>query len=208
VRFACSLAAEGRYTHVTCEPGEYDGHPPLPFLKIGSRLRFLHPDRLAVACALMFSKWVSGSFGIEKGIGPATAAALGRFFEPGKPLFEDVSLVPAAIPIGDRDAVLRVPGSRAEADESGASVRVGLADDQAFSSHLTPAELRFASNARIFAQEEHERTSALLALTTLFAEDFSLRRILSFRAGHAGEEEIDRQRQLLASVNIALEVAD
>jgi len=208
LRFACSLAAEGRYTHVTCEPGEYDGCPSLPFLKIASRLRFLHPDRLAVACALMFSKWVSGSFGIEKGICPATAAALGRFFEPGRPLFEHVSLMPAAIPIGDRDAVLMLPGTPAGADESAASVRVGLADDQAFSSHLTPGELRFASNARIFAQAEHERTAALLALTTLFAEDFSLRRVLSFRAVHAGQDEFDRQRQLLASVNIALEVAD
>jgi len=206
LRFACTLAAEGRYTHVTCEPGEYDGFPPLPFLRIASRIRFLHPDRLAVACALLFSRYVSGSFGTEKSIGPATAAALRRYFEPGRPFFEGVSLVPAAIPSGDRDGVLIV-GPQAGDHVAGNAVRIGFADDQAFSSWLTPAELRFASNAQLFTQTPADRTSALIALTTLFAEDFSIRRILSLRASHLDDEQIERQRQLLASVNIGLEMA-
>jgi hypothetical protein len=207
LRFACSLAAEGRYTHLACEPGEYDGHPPVPFLKIANRIRFLNADRLAVASALLFSKYISGSFATEKAIGPATVAALRRFLEPGKPLFEDVSLVPAAIPVGDRDAVLLVEPEDRE-PEGCVAVKVGFADDQAFSSYLTPKEIRFATNARLFAQAGHERTSALMALTALFAEDFSIRRILSLRTRHLDQQQIDRQRQLLASVNIALEMID
>jgi hypothetical protein len=206
MRFACIAAPEG-HTQITCEPGDYDAHPPVRLLKIANRIRFVHPDRLAVCCALLFAKYVSGSLRTEKDFGPATATALRRFFEPRKLLFESVSLVPAAIPVGDRNAVVIGEPEAGRVVPPGA-VRVELADDHAFSSYLSAAELRFSTNVRLFAAASQERTSALIALATLFAEDFSIRRIISFRAGHANQEHIDRSKQLLAAVNIALEIVD
>ena len=156
MRFTCISGVEGRQTHITCEPGDYDGRPPVTTLQVANRMRSLNADRFAVACALLFAKYVSGAFRIDKEMGPATATALGRFFEPRKLLFEGVSLVPAAIPIGERSALVVADG-RAARNRAPGIVTIGFADEQAFSSYLSPMELRFASNASLFAATPAEK---------------------------------------------------
>ena len=97
MQFKPNLAFEGEKTCIDWRAGPYDGHPAVPSLQIGNRLRFLHPDRFAVACALLFGSYLAGDFETNAALAPATAVAIASYFRPRTVSASKVEFKPQAL---------------------------------------------------------------------------------------------------------------
>ena len=86
---------------VVATPGDYDAHPLFSNVQISAIPQTVHPDRAAVAAALLFSPSVAGSFAMEPGCSPLASSAIREWFAPSDVHVLTVDFQPSRITAGD-----------------------------------------------------------------------------------------------------------
>ncbi|MGY5765394.1 hypothetical protein ACXET9_09340 [Brachybacterium sp. DNPG3] len=80
MRFESLTTAGAPQAEILALPGDADGHPPLPRLRLEWPLVDSSPDRLAVGTSLVFAPWMAGSGVFDEPLSPLTAQRLGEWF--------------------------------------------------------------------------------------------------------------------------------
>jgi hypothetical protein len=198
-RHTCALLAR---------TGAYDGRPRIPEVGLSALPFTVHPDRAAVAAALLHRRSVAGAFSIDPGCSPVVASAIRSWFAPVDVQVLAVEFTPSRIPGGK--ATLHV---LAEGVNDGATTAPGGHDvivrvlREGVGSVVTPGELSFVSNAALLAPHAGtawERALPAVAVALLFAEDLFADRIAV--PGIADDPALwPRVRTLLDAAGLALD---
>ena len=195
--------------------GPYDAIAPIDYLFIENRIRDVHPDRLAIACALLMGRFMSGDVELPKLCSPEVAQGLESFFAPLNVKILGADYKPFTKPVGERTALLVLPSAgcdapiMAEASDgiagSAPALTFGLCSDQVFSSSLGVSGIRIACNLRAFATNDFASLDlGVLGLCILYAEDFGISRIDLPAGAFRGVHNFDVLRRVVMSTNIEL----
>jgi hypothetical protein len=196
-RMRCALVAT---------PGEYDGLPLLTHVDVSALPLTVHPDRAAIAAALLFRSSVAGAFAMPPGCSPVVASAIRAWFAPVDVQVMSVEFKPSRITGGD--ATLHVlaeginDGAVTRTSENDVIVRV-LREGAGFVA--TRRELSLVSNGALLAGralDPLERALPAVAVALLFAEDLFAHRIALPGIGAGSLQE--RLRALLDAAALAL----
>ena len=199
-----TLGADGYSTRVELKPGPYDGTPPVDALTFRMRLRILDPSISAVATAIVAQNLAAESLNYPLPVQSHVADAIERFFSSRRFRVQPAEQVPAAIPAGNRRALL---GHGSPVGDG--SVGFTLGDASAFTSFASTSCVHVASNvACFFADDERGHAIATLAAATFVAADYGFGSICisSQCASVLGATDLERYRALLDSVNLKIRV--
>ena len=103
-----TIDEEARRTVMSARPEHYDGYPVFDSVLVSGSPFNVHPDRAAVALALIFSQTVAGSLKLPYGCSPHVASALRTFFEPVDVHILSIDFEPSRMPAGDPDTTLHL----------------------------------------------------------------------------------------------------
>lgn len=188
------VECDGFRTAFRCEPGEEDGVPVVPSVRMEARLRHQNRDRLAVASALLFIRHTGGMLAPAKGCGPGVAAGLTRLWAPRELVVAAVHAKPEPIPTGSRTVILSDETWRTMAclARHPSAMLVRLATDQSSDGYFSLRELRLASNVKLLMDGLAEvDTLFLLPLVVALAEDHDIRTIVLPMTEPARRPDID-----------------
>lgn len=201
-------------TVIEFESGPYDAVAPIDYLFIENRIRAAHPDRLAIACALLMGRFMSGDVELPKLCSPEVAQGLESFFSPLNVRVSGTEYKPFAKPVGERTALLTLPAVGRDAPvmadlscgvASSEAITFGLCSDQVFSSSLGISEVRLACNLRAFATGDPASLDlGVLGLCILYAEDFGISRIVFPAAAFHRMHNFNALRRVVMATNIEL----
>lgn len=198
MKFTRTLAVNDRETHILAEPQSYDGHPLCSTFMINHRLRFLNEDRFAVACALAYRRYISGS--IEAGpVSPRVAKAISELLKPRDIVVSNVSLEAKALPPGARNALIGVD------DKHDDGVVVNFSEGRYTPSLLTVNEIFLGTNVSALCRFQSVlHVEDYLAVLCLVAEDLSIGCVDFSKAEVAIPYDADRDNleELMEAVNI------
>jgi hypothetical protein len=207
MKFKLSLAENDYQTVIDFESGPYDGIPPMDFLYIENRIRRAAGDRLAIACALIMRDFLASEVTFPRPCSPEIGRELENFLAPLNVRVMNMEFEPEAKPISERTAVLMLPAPyevQGPELQSG-QVKFGIADDQAFRSSLSVTELQIGCNLRLLSADNLVSMGlGILGLCILFAEDFSISRIVLPEALAREIPNLDALRSLTLYSNIEL----
>jgi hypothetical protein len=200
---------------VRAVPEAYDAVPHLDTLLMdGSPLQLNH-DRLAVAAALTFGRYVSGSLELAKACSPATAAAIARYLAPAHATVTPVTLEPRALPIGagvciaaDEDDEFVAPKNARGARR--VFVLRGLRSDRFAGSLATMESLDIATNAWLHARPGDgalQLRASSVAVAVLYAETLQVDEI-AVPPLACQESDVKRVRDLLGSARLGFSVLE
>lgn len=197
------------------EPGEYDGLPLFPAIQIAATPINVHPDRAAVAAALLFRHSIAGVFAMQPGCSPLACAAIRSWFAPTDVQVLTVDLTPSRIVSGSAQLHVLAQGVNdgAETSAGGNDVRFRVLSEGA-SFLATPSEFAVVSNAGLVPDPGDSplaRAIPAVGVAVLFAEDLFANRITL--PGIDLETEADRDlsgrlRALLESAALGLSVSE
>lgn len=165
------------------ECGPYDGVPPVSSFFIEHQVRHVHPDRLAIAAALLLKPYICGPLTLPKPCSPEIAKGLEAFLAPLDVKIMSVEYAPFAKPAGARTALLAPPASDSTYDlatpTADHDLIFGLASTQEYQSVISVDEIRACCNLRALApDDETSMKQGLLGVCILCAEDALIDRIL------------------------------
>lgn len=207
MKFEISLAEHGYRTVILFESGPYDGVVPTETLFIGNRIRNVTNDRLAIACALLMHDFVASDVTFPQPCSPEVAHELENFFAPRNVRVMNTEFIPKAKPISERTAVLVLPppyDTKGPELQHG-QVKFGIAHDQAFTSYLSVTELLISCNLRVISPDNIVSFGlGVLGICILFAEDFSISRIILPEALSLAIPNLESLKSLTLHSNIEL----
>lgn len=207
MKFELSLAEDNYRTVIAFESGPYDGVAPINYIFFENRIRHVTPDRLAIACALLLHDFVASDVTFPKPCSPEVGRELEKFFAPRNVRSTSTEFVPKPKPMSERTAVLVLP---APYDVEGpelqrGQVKFGIAHDQAFTSHLGVTKLLVSCNLRLLSPDRIASIGlGVLGICILFAEDFSISRIVLPEALSREIPNLDALKSLTLLSNIEL----
>ena len=186
MKLRISLAEFDYRTRIYLESGEYDAIPPLDSVFIENRLRYLTPDRLALACALLVYDYVAGPMELPKACSPEMSRALEQIFNPRNVRISNIELKPSRRPAGERTARLHLPNEyhqytdiHSKISRNGPEVEFGISDDQSFGSTIGVRNISLACNLRALAADNPTSIAmGVLGVCVLYAEDFGISKII------------------------------
>ena len=199
---------------VSAVPDEYDGTPLLSDVFFDAAPLQCHTDRMAVAGALLFSKYISGVLTFNFECHPETAASLQDFFSPVSVSVLSIDLKPRPIVAGDVKVMLD------RADHAFGPTQVLRHNDHmsfrlasnGVGSFFSPRQVVIATNAPVLTTEDERSVFAwtpLVAGAVLFADDLFISHIiLPFHYDRLSRDEqssFARLKSVLQTVKISLE---
>lgn len=172
-----TLDVERNETLIIGTPGHYDAQPLFSHLSVSSVPVNLHPDRVAVASALLFLNEASGVLQLDRACSPYVAKALREFFVPVEVNIAPVTLEPRNIALGDETLYLLAQDVN---DSAPSPAPVGGTSFSVFNNGVgalvSSGVFTVVSNAGLMVDPHASvlrRVIPALAIAVLFAEDFS-----------------------------------
>lgn len=196
-------------TILEVESGLYDAVAPINYLFVENRIRTVHPDRLAIASALIMGNYIAGDIELPKPCSPEVAKGIADVFTPLNVRVSSINYTPFAKPTGERTVLLEVPSTGRHFQKvqgtSKAPLTFGICGDQVFSSSLGVNKIRLACNLRAFATNDPASLDmGVLGLCILYAEDYGISRIVLPAEVSRKTRNFDALRRVALSTNIEL----
>jgi hypothetical protein len=206
------LVERDEYRHrtvITADPGQYDGRPLFPAIRVSGMPLKVHPDREAVAAGLILRHSIAGSLNLERGCSPQVGSALRRFFAPEDLHVLSIDFEPSRI--GTGDATLHVVADDVNDDPAlvvrGNDVMFRVLKEGA-GFLATRHEYHVVSNAQLISDPKEspfEQVMPALGIAVLFAEDLFASKICLPRVNHDVQPELSNAvRTLLDAVGLKL----
>jgi hypothetical protein len=196
-------------TVIKVESGLYDAVPPISYLSVENRIQTFHPDRMAIAGALIMGNYIASDIELPEPCSPEVAKGLADVFAPLNVYVSNIKYTPFAKPTGERTVLLELPSSERDSQKvqgaSEAHLTFGICGDQVFSSSLGVNEIRLACNLRAFATSDPTSLDmGVLGLCFLYAEDFGISRIVLPAGVSRKTRNFGALRRVALSTNIEL----
>lgn len=183
------------------ERTEYDAFPPAAEFTADHAPHVIHPDRRAVALALLFSPWAGDEMTFPGRIGPNTAHEIRKFTENASSSIGPIEYYPKGLPIG------AFSGTVANQLDGLADVKKHAIYDlpnHEFNGALrTMKSLAIGTNSFMFKRHESDIVPAL-GVGVLFAEDLGLDEFVI--SADLKEEQLTSLRRLLSAVRLGLSI--
>lgn len=160
-------------SRLTAEVEDFDGWPPVAELRVSADIHSVSPDRVAVAAALAFAPWISGTLTLDRPFSALTAQRISEFFDgiwvSARPVRR------GALPIPRGDVTVGLSYGHGEMDSS--TPRLAVSGPSAMRGHLAVGStVTVASTAPLLTTEHGGRPPvlSLLAVGVLCSESLGV----------------------------------